>query len=110
MYIYANKLSVYAIGYRLSSGTSDPPSEPFTYYTIKASAGTGGSISPSGSASVAYGDSITYAITPDEGYSISYVLVDDVNVGAVSSYTFRNVTQSHAIRAVFVKNAGCRII
>jgi hypothetical protein len=70
-------------------------------YTITASAGTGGSISPSGSVSVAYGSSRTFSITTNTGYTLADVLVDGVSVGAVSSYTFNNVTAAHTISASF---------
>ena len=70
---------------------------------MTASAGGGGSISPSGSTSAAYGGSRTYTITPDSDYSISDVLVDGKSVGAVSSYTFTDIKQAHTIQAVFAK-------
>ncbi len=60
-------------------------------YTITALAGTGGSISPAGAVSVASGSNQAFTITPDSGYSISQVLVDGVNQGAISTYTFTNV-------------------
>ncbi len=70
-------------------------------HTISAYAGYGGTVSPSGSVSVASGSSKAFTITPKTGFSIRYVLVDGVNVGAVSSYTFSNVTANHTIRAYF---------
>jgi len=73
-----------------------------TYYTIISSAGTGGSISPSGSASVASGNSKTYTITANSGYKISDVTVDGESVGAVSTYSFSNVKKVHTISATFV--------
>ncbi len=69
-------------------------------YNINASAGDGGSISPS-SVTVSEYLSQTFTITAKPGYSISDVLVDGVSVGAVSSYTFSNVSSSHTIKAVF---------
>jgi len=75
-------------------------------YTITASAGTGGSISPSGSATVNYGGSQTYTITPSTGYAIASVLVDGVSVGAVGSYSFSNVTAGHTISATFAEATG----
>lgn len=75
-----------------------------TTYTISASAGTGGSITPSGSVSVNHGSNRTFTITPDTGYGISSVLVDGSPVGAVSSYTFTNVTANHTISASFAIN------
>jgi len=71
-------------------------------YTITATAGTGGSISPA-SVSVYSGSSKTFTITADDGYVISDVLVDGVSVGAVSSYTFKNVKASHTIKAIFAE-------
>ena len=74
-----------------------------TYYTITVSAGTGGSISPSGSASVAFGGSKTYTIMPSDGYKIKDVLVDGASAGAVRSYTFESVKKAHTISASFAK-------
>lgn len=70
-------------------------------YAIAASAGAGGTISPSGSTQVSHGDSQTYTITPNEGYEIESVTVDGVNQGAVSSFTFSNVTSAHTISVTF---------
>ena len=71
-------------------------------YSISASVqGSGGTISPSGTSSVNYGSSATYTITPATGYQISSVVVDGAPAGAVSSYTFANVTASHTITASF---------
>ena len=72
-----------------------------TQYIIAASAGTGGSISPSGSVSVTSGSSRTFTITPNSGYKISNVTVNGSSVGAVSSYTFSNVTANRTISATF---------
>jgi len=68
---------------------------------IVASAGTGGTISPSGNVNVANGANQMFTITPDACYSIADVLVDGVPVGAVPSYTFFNVTTGHTISASF---------
>ena len=70
-------------------------------YTITASAATGGSITPTGSASAAYGSAKSYAIAPASGYRIADVKVDGVSVGALASYTFSNVTANHTIQASF---------
>ena len=70
-------------------------------YTIDASAGEGGSISPAGSTSVMWHNDRTFAIAPAEGHRISDVRVDGTSVGKVPSYTFRSVTSDHAIRAEF---------
>jgi hypothetical protein len=82
-----------------ASFTVDEPS--INYFTISATAGEGGSISPGGSVQVEEGGGKTYTITADKGYEIAEVLVDGVNVGAVSSYTFKNVWERHTIAASF---------
>ena len=73
-------------------------------YTITATAGAGGSISPAGAVSVNYGANATFAITPNSGYHIADVLVDGASVGAVGTYTFTNVTANHTIAASFAIN------
>jgi hypothetical protein len=73
-------------------------------YSINASAGTNGSINPSGTVTVTHGTNQSFTITPNTGYSIANVLVDGVSIGAVSNYTFTNVTANHVITASFVIN------
>jgi len=73
-------------------------------YTITATAGSGGSISPSGVVGVSSGDNQAFTITPDIGYHVADVLVDGASVGAVSSHTFTNVTANHTISASFAIN------
>ena len=73
---------------------------PITY-TITATAGANGAISPSGSVSVNSGSNQTFSITPADNYKVSDVTVDGVSVGTVSSYTFSNVTSNHTIAASF---------
>ncbi|MFO0585663.1 MAG: hypothetical protein U0229_25560 [Anaeromyxobacter sp.] len=70
-------------------------------YTITASAGTGGSISPSGATSVSHGGSQAYTITPSTGYDVADVLVDGGSIGAATGHTFSNVTAGHTISASF---------
>ena len=71
-------------------------------YTIVPAAGVHGAISSATTQTVAYGADATFTITPASGYKVSAVLVDGVAVGAVSSYTFHNVTAAHTISATFV--------
>ena len=75
-------------------------------YTITATAGEGGSITPAGEVSVKEGASQTFTIAAQEGYAIADVLVDGQSVGAVDSYTFENVTANHTIAALFTKTAS----
>jgi len=76
-------------------------SQNVTNFTITASAGSGGSISPSGAVSVAQGSSKTFSITANSGFTVSSVTVDGANQGAITSYTFSNVQANHTIAAAF---------
>ena len=81
-------------------------SSGYSYYTIEATAGAGGSISPSGSVSVREGGDQTFTITPDKGYAVSTVKIDGKSIGAVKSYTFENVSRTHTIEVIFVKGTA----
>ena len=78
-------------------------SSGYSYYTIKATAGAGGSISPSGNVSVREGRDQTFTITPDKGYAVANVKIDGKSIGAVKSYTFENVRRAHAIEVSFTR-------
>jgi hypothetical protein len=81
--------------------TAPPATTPATSYTITASAGSGGSISPQGSVVVDSGANRSFTITPDSGQRIVDVLVDGSSRGPISTYTFNNVTANHTISASF---------
>ena len=78
----------------------------YNYYTIKATAGAGGSISPYGNVSVREGRDQTFTITPNKGYAVSNVKIDGKSIGAVKSYTFENVSRTHTIEVIFVKGTA----
>jgi lysophospholipase L1-like esterase len=82
---------------------------PVTSYTITASAGTGGTITPSGSVLVAQSSNQTFTIAANAGNTISGVTVDGTNVGAVASYTFSNVQANHTISATFSASGSTEI-
>ena len=86
-----------------SGGGGGGGSSTVSSYTIKASAGNGGIISPSGNVSVKRGNDQTFSINPINGYRISDVIVDGKSVGAVSTYTFDSVKANHTIQVKFVK-------
>jgi hypothetical protein len=69
-------------------------------YVITATSGENGTISPE-TLTVDKGDSATFIITPDDGYEIADVQVDDSSVGARTTYIFTNITSSHTIEAFF---------
>lgn len=74
---------------------------PSAYFTITASAGTGGAISPSGSVSVPSGGSQTFTFSGNQGFGVQDVLVDGVSQGAIVGYTFDNITANHSISVTF---------
>jgi hypothetical protein len=78
-------------------------------YTITATAGANGSISPSGAVSVANGGSQTFTITPNGGYLVQDVLVDGGSVGAVTSFPFTNVGANHTISASFIADPNATV-
>ena len=70
--------------------------------TVTASAGTGGTISPSGSFSVNCGSNQIFTVTPDSCYDVDKVLVDNSAVILTDGkYTFANVTANHSISVTF---------
>jgi hypothetical protein len=72
-----------------------------TTFTIAASAGANGSISPNGAVSVASGASIPFTVIPSSCYVVGDVVVDGLSVGAVTEYTFTAVQSHHTISATF---------
>ncbi len=70
-------------------------------YEIFASSTVGGSISPEGYTAVPAGNSITYTMTHKAGYELSKVIVDGVDIGKVTFFTFNNVNANHTIQVVF---------
>jgi len=72
-------------------------------YTLNLTAGTGGSVSPSGLVSANPHDNKTVTITPLSCYSINDVVVDGKSVGPVTTYTFTDITTDHTLTAAFVQ-------
>lgn len=100
--VFSANTTVYAHWTYIGGGGSSG----YSYYTIKATAGTGGSISPSGNVSVREGRDQTFTITPDKGYAVANVKIDGKSIGAVKSYTFENVSRTHTIEVIFMKANG----
>ena len=78
-------------------------------HTIMATAGTGGSISPSGSVVVVDGTDQTFTIATAFGYSLADVVVDGFSIGPVTSHTFSNNTANHTIAASFTDLGGAKL-
>ncbi len=81
------------------------PSNPYKFYTVTASAGAGGTISPQGPHRVTPGGSVTFTVSSDSSHQLVQLLVDGVNVASPSAlpvtYTFSNVQSDHTVSAVF---------
>ncbi|WP_028323900.1 InlB B-repeat-containing protein [Desulfatirhabdium butyrativorans] len=76
-------------------------------YTITATAGTGGSISPSGAVSVNHFGSQSFTMTANTGYILDKVTVDGTEITmAGNTYTFNNINQDHTITATFKATGG----
>ncbi len=78
----------------------NPPS-----FTITATAGANGTISPIGAVSVASGANQAFTMTPALGFHVADVLVDGGSIGAVLNHTFTNVTTNHTISVSFAGDA-----
>lgn len=74
---------------------------PVTNYTINATAGANGTISPSGEVTVAEGEDKTFTITANSGYHIKDVKVNGASLGIVSTYTFTDVAANATITVEF---------
>ena len=74
--------------------------EPITC-TISTAIEGGGTISPSGSVSVASGSSMSFKIAPASGYKIAGVIVDGIPAGSIADYTFTGISGNHTIQANF---------
>ncbi len=70
-------------------------------FQLQLVAGPGGTVSPSGPMTVAYGETVSVTVTPDPGYQVADVAVDGTSVGVVGGYTFDAVAADHALEATF---------
>ena len=89
------------VNFTVTSG----PGHPATV-TVTATAGAGGAIAPSGAVTVAYGADQAFTISPDINYKIKDVKVNGASVGAVPTYTMKNVTADGSIEATFEPSGG----
>jgi len=74
-------------------------------YLITATSGEHGKIEPNGEISIDEGDSLTFTITPESGYIVNDLLVNNKSAGAKNSYTFSSVKADQTIHATFKKEA-----
>jgi hypothetical protein len=70
-------------------------------FAIVGKANANGAIEPEGIIEAFYGENVTYTITPDNGYKISYVLVNGTNMGELDTYSFVDIEDNGNIEAFF---------
>mgnify|MGYP002771541955 FL=1 len=87
-----------------SSSSGKAKQENTVYHSLTAIAHEGGTISSLGVFGVAEGTSKYYEISPNAGCHVARVIVDGVDVGAVTNYTFRNIRDNHTIEVFFSGN------
>lgn len=75
-----------------------------TFYSISAKNNFGGILSNAGNTKVYQGEDLTYTITPNVGYKILRVTVNDQEVSLINNqYTFKNINNDQTINVVFIK-------
>jgi hypothetical protein len=100
-YTVFNVQGTHTIAATFAANVTPPPST----FTITGTAGSNGTLSVLGAHTIAAGSNLTVAIMPDSGYHVAGVTVDGDSVGAVSGYTFTNVSANHTIAATFAADA-----
>jgi hypothetical protein len=85
--------------------TNNTATTSYSIFTIAASAGANGSISPSGNIIAGQGTDQSFNISANAGYHIAEVSIDGSPAAVVSTYTFQNIQAGHAIAASFAANA-----
>ena len=70
-------------------------------YTVTVTCGAGGSVSPSGNQKVAEGGSVSFTITPKDGYEVATLVIDGTTVLPLTSYSFMNVDSNHTLYVTF---------
>ena len=95
-YTFSNVTTAHTIAVSFSQQAAIVTTE-----AIAVSAGSGGTINPSGSLSVNYGSNQTFTVTPNTGYTVT-LKVDGTAVSLTNNtYTLTNVTAAHTVAASF---------
>lgn len=71
--------------------------------TVTVTAGEYGSASPSGEIAVNYGENLTVAFIPDNGYKVGTLIVDGEEVAAARSFSFEKLTANHTVDVTFTE-------
>jgi len=68
-------------------------------YTITSTSNAFGSVTPS--CDVFEGETLNYVISPNEGYRVKNVKIDNQDMGAITSFCFNEISSSHNIEVEF---------
>lgn len=71
--------------------------------TVTITVGENGGASLDGTVNVNYADSLTITFTPESGYAVGTLVVDDQEITAARTYTFENITENHTLSVSFVE-------
>jgi uncharacterized repeat protein (TIGR02543 family) len=80
-----------------STAVTQTATTPAANYTITVSSGTGGSVSPSGTVTKAWGSSQTFTLTATTGYQLATLLIDGVSQPLATTYTLNNLNANHTL-------------
>ena len=90
----------------ISAGHSIQVSFALLGFTLTGTAGPGGSINPSGSVLISYGQSATVTFSPASGFHIADVQIDGISQGVITTYTFSAISSNHTASVTFLANAA----
>ncbi len=70
-------------------------------FTVTVPEANGGTIVPDGEVKVKKGENIIFIITPDEGYTMTSLIFDDVTLGAQKTFALQDISADHTLSATF---------
>ncbi len=92
---------LYTLNHDNNGGVNYSYTIPAPVYTIIATSGPGGSITPADTVYVNAGDDTTFTIVGNVGYIGDQLIIDGVPGPHTALYTFTNVQQNHTIHPTF---------
>jgi hypothetical protein len=102
IYDFKDNLNFGTVSYSPVLAALNPNAPTFVYATT----GVGGSISPNGFTKLVYEAKKSYSITPDVGYHVATVFVNETSIGALSSYTLEKITGATTISVLFAVDSS----
>lgn len=75
-------------------------------FAVTVTCGSGGSVSPNGKVEVKEGGTVSFTITPNDGYEVDKLIIDGLEVLPLESYTFMNIDSDHTLYVTFKEKDG----